>query len=347
MPNIMPEDIATWWKILKRGYTAYAQNEVLAYYRKTKNSRSSNKIKIIKSRWKLYRNVEKLSFINTLYCFLHYVKNAIIKRIKIYNKIDYQYKEAEVLISTMNLNNNDEVENLIDKMNITSKYLVVNQYNNTQVNHENVINKKEYGLSKSRNVAIANSDSEIILLADDDVYYNNNYEEIIINAYNKYKNADIICFYVESKNKKRKTKRMLTSRIGYIKSMRIVSFEISLKRKVIEENNLKFNENFGAGTRNNRGEEQLFLYDALRKGLKIIFVNKKIGEATQSESSWFLKYNKKYFMTQGKIFKEMTTKYYKFLIIQFAIRKYFLYYKEMSFIGAIKYMLKGAKNKTT
>ncbi len=43
MPNVMNEDIATWWKILKKGYIAYGQDEVLAYYRKTKQSRSSKK----------------------------------------------------------------------------------------------------------------------------------------------------------------------------------------------------------------------------------------------------------------------------------------------------------------
>lgn len=44
MPNIMHEDIATWWKLLKKGYVAYAQNEVLAYCRKAKKSRNSKKI---------------------------------------------------------------------------------------------------------------------------------------------------------------------------------------------------------------------------------------------------------------------------------------------------------------
>lgn len=344
MPNLVLEDMATWWKVLKKGYTAHAQKEVLAYYRKVKKSRSSNKMIMIKYRWKLYRKIEKLPLLKSIHCFLHYTVNATLKRLKIYRKIDVKYKDLEVLISTMNLSNNAEVKNLVNKMNITSKYLIVNQYGNTtQINDKNVINKREYGLSKSRNIAIANSNSEIILLADDDVCYNSNYDEIVINAHNKYNDADIICFYVESKNKNRRIKRMRTGKIGYLKAMRIVSFEISLKKERLLKSNLKFNENYGAGTKNLRGEETIFLYEALRKGLKVLFVNKKIGEVEQKESTWFSGYNETFFYTQGKIFKEMTPNYYKFLIIQYAVRKYFLYHKKISFARAIKKMMEGAR----
>lgn len=80
MPNIMNEDIATWWKILKNGFTAYGQDEVLAYYRKTKNSRSSKKHITAYYRWQMYRKQEKLSLGKSLYCFFKYVLNAVLKR---------------------------------------------------------------------------------------------------------------------------------------------------------------------------------------------------------------------------------------------------------------------------
>lgn len=80
MPNVMNEDIATWWKILKSGFVAYGQNEILAYHRRTKNSRSSKKYATAFYRWKLYRKSENLSFIKTSYCFIGYCINAIIKR---------------------------------------------------------------------------------------------------------------------------------------------------------------------------------------------------------------------------------------------------------------------------
>lgn len=80
MPDVMNEDLATWWKILRNNYIAYGQDEVLAYYRKTKRSRSSKKYITAYSRWKLYRNQEKLSLGKTILCFCCYIINAIIKR---------------------------------------------------------------------------------------------------------------------------------------------------------------------------------------------------------------------------------------------------------------------------
>lgn len=82
MPDIELEDMATWWNILKHGYTAYGLNEVLAYYRKVKKSRGYNKIKSAINRWKLYRENEKLSIIKTMYYYFFYIKNGIQKRKK-------------------------------------------------------------------------------------------------------------------------------------------------------------------------------------------------------------------------------------------------------------------------
>lgn len=347
MPNVMNEDVATWWKILKKGYIAYGQNEVLTYCRKAKKSRSSNKINSAYHRWKLYRNTEKLSLIRSIYCFCHYAINAIIKRAGRLNEPLTKNKQSiQVLLSTMNLKNDHNVESLTRKMKITSKYLIVNQTLDKDVNitNNNVVTKFEKGLSKSRNVAIENAKEDIILFADDDVVYANDYEATIIDAYNKYPKADIICFYVESLNKKRKTKRIKTGKIGYINAMKVVSFEMSCRRKSIITNNLRFDENFGIGAKNNRGEEQIFLYEALKKGLNVIFVNKKIGEVRQEESNWFEKYDKQFFEIQGRVFKRLTKKYYILLILQYAIRKYPLYNKDINFIQATKSMLIGAKN---
>lgn len=82
MPNIKRgQDTATWWKILKKIDYAYGLDEVLSYYRITKNSLSSSKIIALKRTWKLYRNVEKLNFIKSLYYFNIHLFFAIKKRL--------------------------------------------------------------------------------------------------------------------------------------------------------------------------------------------------------------------------------------------------------------------------
>ena len=89
-------------------------------------------------------------------------------------------EKLQVLLSTMNLKNDKEVNNLIEKMNIQSDYLIINQTNlHTSIKNKKVITVNEFGLSKSRNLAIKNSTEKYIILSDDDVKYIDNYEKII------------------------------------------------------------------------------------------------------------------------------------------------------------------------
>ncbi len=209
MPNVMNEDIATWWKMLKKGYCAHGQKEVLAYYRKTKHSRSSQKIVTAKGRWFLYRNLENLSVLKSAVCFSHYLVNAIRKRSVQWHKIPcYKKDDLQVLVAVQNKKDDSEIKELLQKMKIKSNYLMVNQCEESMTQNPYVLIRNESGLSKSRNQAIRFSNGQILLLADDDVEYQEDYVETIVKYHNQFKEADIICFYVESRNKKRKTRRL-------------------------------------------------------------------------------------------------------------------------------------------
>ncbi len=256
----------------------------------------------------------------------------------------------EVLISTMNLKDENENLKLIKRMNIKTKSLTINQITNKEIQNfekregqNEVISKKEKGLSKSRNLAVQEAKAEICIFADNDIVYENNYEKIIKEAYNKYKDTDIICFWIESNNSTRKIKKMCTSKIGKLRVMRICSLQITFKRKRIIENNIKFDENFGAGIHYDRGEETIFLKECIDKGLKIRFVNKKIANVNQQQSVWFNGYNKTFFKKQGAVFYRISNRFYKLLIFQYAIRKYKLYRKKVKMIDTIKYMNIGVK----
>ena len=72
-------DHGLWLSILKQGYTAYGLNEILAVYRCRKGSISRNKIKILRYQWKLYREVEKLGLIRSMYYMLYYAWYGIVK----------------------------------------------------------------------------------------------------------------------------------------------------------------------------------------------------------------------------------------------------------------------------
>lgn len=81
MENAMNEDIATWWKLLKKGNIAYGLNDVLVYYRRHKESKTCNKLRNARYRWELYRKEEGLSILKSIYYFIHYAFYGIIKRV--------------------------------------------------------------------------------------------------------------------------------------------------------------------------------------------------------------------------------------------------------------------------
>lgn len=73
------QDYTLWLKLLKKVDFAYCLPEILSRYRIRKNSISSNKLKLIKYHWHIYRNVEKQSFFNSLYYISHYVFVRIVE----------------------------------------------------------------------------------------------------------------------------------------------------------------------------------------------------------------------------------------------------------------------------
>ena len=74
VPNIRKRnDDALWLQILKKEKYIYGMSEVLMKYRIRTNSISSNKIKLIKYHWKLYREIEQLSVIRSVFHVLFWI----------------------------------------------------------------------------------------------------------------------------------------------------------------------------------------------------------------------------------------------------------------------------------
>lgn len=82
MPDLKRrQDAATWLQILKAGYNCFGLDVILAEYRRTDNSLSSNKLKAMKGVWHLYRKIEGLSLFFSCYCFARYAVLAVWKRL--------------------------------------------------------------------------------------------------------------------------------------------------------------------------------------------------------------------------------------------------------------------------
>ena len=76
------EDYVYWLELFKEIEYAYGIQETLAYYRVQQNSRSSNKLDIVKFHWHIYKKVENLPYLKAIYYFSIYFIKGIIRFIK-------------------------------------------------------------------------------------------------------------------------------------------------------------------------------------------------------------------------------------------------------------------------
>lgn len=82
MPEIRKrQDMALWLNILRDGHKAQAVTEKLANYR-LDGGISDNKLRVLSYQWQVYRDVERLNPLSSLYYFCHYVYRGFKKHRK-------------------------------------------------------------------------------------------------------------------------------------------------------------------------------------------------------------------------------------------------------------------------
>ncbi len=259
--------------------------------------------------------------------------------------------KVQVLIASMN-----QVDHsLLSKMNIQTDAIVGNQCDKNEIetfvycgNRITYLNFAERGVGLNRNNALMRADNEICLFADDDMVYKDGYEKIIIDAFERHKDADVLAFNLEELVKdnshfvpKRK-KITKEARVNYLNCLRYGTARIAIKLRPVRLNGISFNLCFGGGTEHCHGEDNLFVVSCLSKGLKMYSVPETIAALTEERaSSWNDGFDEKYVRDQGMLYRCMTRKYWRLLCLQDAIRRHSSY--DMSIIKCYKTMVKSGK----
>lgn len=253
----------------------------------------------------------------------------------------------EVLLSTMYQNDHG----VIERLGLECDAVVVNQCDRNSVERFEYqghkitwINSSKRGLSCSRNMALANSKADICLLVDDDEELIAGYSKIILKAFERHSDADIIGFQAEGIESVFKNYFGKEGRVGYVHSMRMASVEIAFKRQSLRERHISFNENIGAGTKYKMGEENTLLFNCLSAGLNIYYVPELICRIHIGDSTWFSGYDDDYFHARGAVFTAMSRRWANLLILQFAVRKYKLYKDSIGILKACRLMLDGKRD---
>ncbi|MBR1413922.1 MAG: glycosyltransferase family 2 protein [Bacilli bacterium] len=245
--------------------------------------------------------------------------------------------EIEVLLSVVNLNKKD-----LDKMNINSKCVVINQCNKdtfVKYNNFNIYSYKEKGVSNSRNRALEHANGDILLFCDNDVVYNKDYDKIVINEFKANPQADVIFFNFESPNRK---KRIITKRkrLHIYNSLNYATYNIAVRRSSLA--NIKFNPMFGPGAKFNNGSDTMFIVDLYKNKLKVYASPEYLGVVYNNNSTWFKGYNELYFFNKGALFTAVNPKIRHLLILQFLLRHRYML-TDIKLVNAYKLMLKGSK----
>lgn len=254
----------------------------------------------------------------------------------------------QLVISTMHKNGVEDFA----AMKIQTDAVVVNQCEKEGILEFKTGNRKicwvnsaTRGLSKSRNIALKNATADIVLLCDDDEELVDEYSNIILSAFAKHPDADIIAFQVEGIEREFKQYSPTTKQLDYLSSLSVSSVEIALKRESVGKN-IRFREEFGTGAKYKMGEENIFLYDCLKNGLTLYYEPKCIARLHMDDSSWFDGFNQKYFFDRGAVYYELFGNLKgKLMLLVFAVKNYNRFKNEMSFFKALKYMFEGHKER--
>lgn len=192
---------------------------------------------------------------------------------------------------------------LIEKSKITGDVVMINQCDRedyeeypTKYGKAKIYSTMERGLTKSRNMAIRKSESDVCLLCDDDEVFEPEYEARVLSAYEKLPQADVIIFRMKNYPTTLGDEVM---ELRFPKTMKVSSWQISFKRESLLRSGIRFDELLGAGTGNGAEEELKFLVDCQKAGLKIYYVPEIIASVGQTESTWFEGFTERFFYNRG------------------------------------------------
>ena len=121
--------------------------------------------------------------------------------------------------------------------------------------------------------------------------------------------------------------------------MKVSSIEIAFRINSIKIKNLKFDEKFGLGTNNPTGEEAIFLSDALKQGLKILYIPLPIVFHPKESSGGMFKDNPKLIRAKGAMFYRIFGIWGYLVSFLFALKKYRM--SNYKFFKFLTYMLEG------
>lgn len=257
---------------------------------------------------------------------------------------------VEVLIATMH----QEDHSILEKMNISTDALVGNQCERNEVEsfdfrgHDvTFYSFAERGVGLNRNNTLMRSKADICVFADDDMIFYDGYEELIRKAFEELPDADVLCLNIDDIPKIRPVNKRVC-RVRWYNYGRYGGARIAIRREPVIKNGVFFNLSFGGGAKYSQGEDTLFLFDCLKKKLRVYAVPVTLAKLVECrESTWFAGYTDKFFFDKGVYYGCLHFCLSWLLGLRYCIKYRKRYKDKFSWLHAYRQMLKGMKSVTT
>lgn len=262
----------------------------------------------------------------------------------------------QVLVSTMNQRD----YSLLDKMNIQSDAIVVNQCDRNEIcefdykGHKiKWMNLAERGVGLSRNTALMRATADIVLFADDDVVYENNYVKKVLSSFERYTKAGLIIFNLNKILSEKSSSiakygspvNKTIKKLNYFNCLKYGACRIAVKREKVIRKNIFFSLLFGGGAKYQSGEDCKFITDCIKANILCITSTHFLGSVYYGESSWFSGLDKKYYTDKGALFADLFGKYAKTVLFLFELKNNKKNKdSKNSFINKLRYEFTGIKN---
>jgi glycosyltransferase involved in cell wall biosynthesis len=231
---------------------------------------------------------------------------------------EFKNQDLEILVSTMNRNDLDFLIPMFPFCHFSEfSILIINQTRENSLllsgfPSVRVINSFEKGLSKSRNLALKNARGKIVLIADDDVVYKKDFDTKIVKAHNQYQNKAVISFCVDKPDGTlfKKYLSNVKMNLSVIELFNVLSIEISINMLIFDGLGVKFDKNFGLGSRFEMGEEAVFLSDLNKKNQQIAFVPSVIVSHPEVSSTNKFDFKERYYIQGAFLSRVLNVDYF-------------------------------------
>ena len=152
-----------------------------------------------------------------------------------------------------------------------------------------LVELKSRGVAKSRNAALKYASGKYLIFGDDDITFDESGISTLIEHFESHPECSIILAQTSDETGTlRKSYPSKPHKLSKFNSAKAATYEMMVRVDAIRRAGVNFDENFGAGAENFLGDEYIFIADAIKKGLKGVFlpVVVAIHPKESSGSTW-------------------------------------------------------------